>query len=78
MFSAGNIVSSNTCKRCKLEYPTRQNKCHHCTGLSDDKAAQLANSYYSELHKSNRKLRRTMLIAILVVTNILMIGFMLI
>lgn len=78
MFFAGDIVSTQTCYRCKLEYPRRNKDCHHCANLSDEDAALLKGKYKADLHDKNHQLRRNMIIGILIVTNLLMIGFMLI
>lgn len=49
------------CFRCGLFYPEAQDRCHHCAGLSKDKARQHGKQFKTEIRKQNLSLGRIFL-----------------
>ena len=70
-------IKSTTCVRCELEYPTRNQQCHHCAGLDEIDASMLKSRMRNKLANQNSKLSRQMIIGFVIVVNVILVASLL-
>lgn len=71
-------IESTTCVRCELEYPTRNQQCHHCVGLDDIDASTLKSRMRNKLETQNSKLSRQMIIGFVIVVNVILVALLIV